>query len=147
MPLENFWVKLQAEYPKISSQSLRILVPFISTYLCETGFSSFMALNTQHQNRNILLWKLPWLNATMKQRVALRTLNTYYNKEEACADTATRPTHCVDQMLRASPKNLFTHPRNIIQILACLHFGFQLVLNCTMFDFKCQEFFTSVSVL
>ncbi|KRZ35599.1 Uncharacterized protein T4C_1026 [Trichinella pseudospiralis] len=87
MPLENFWVKLQAEYPKISSQSLRILVPFISSYLCETVFSSFMALNTQHQNRNILLWKLPWLNATMKQRVALRTLNTYYNKEEACADT------------------------------------------------------------
>ncbi|KRX93267.1 SCAN domain-containing protein 3 [Trichinella pseudospiralis] len=29
--------------------------------------------------RNILLWKLPWLNATMKQRVALRTLNTYYS--------------------------------------------------------------------
>ncbi|KRZ61862.1 Zinc finger BED domain-containing protein 5 [Trichinella nativa] len=51
MPLENFWVKLQAEYPKISSQSLRILVPFFSTYLCETGFSALMTLNTQHQNR------------------------------------------------------------------------------------------------
>ncbi|XP_003369152.1 zinc finger protein, partial [Trichinella spiralis] len=51
MPLENFWVKLQAEYPKISSQSLRILVPFSSTYLCETGFSALMTLNTQHQNR------------------------------------------------------------------------------------------------
>ncbi|XP_003368146.1 zinc finger protein [Trichinella spiralis] len=51
MPLENFWVKLQAEYPKISSQSLRILVPFSSTYLCETGFSALMTLNTQHRNR------------------------------------------------------------------------------------------------
>ncbi|KRX26755.1 Zinc finger BED domain-containing protein 5 [Trichinella nelsoni] len=51
MPLENFWMKLQAEYPKISSQSLRILVPFSSTYLCETGFSALMTLNTQHRNR------------------------------------------------------------------------------------------------
>ncbi|KRZ92366.1 SCAN domain-containing protein 3 [Trichinella sp. T8] len=51
MPLENFWVKLQVEYPKISSQSLRILVHFSSTYLCETGFSALMTLNTQHRNR------------------------------------------------------------------------------------------------
>ncbi|KRX68534.1 SCAN domain-containing protein 3 [Trichinella sp. T9] len=39
------------KYPKISSQSLRILVPFSSTYLCETGFSALMTLNTQHRNR------------------------------------------------------------------------------------------------
>ncbi|KRZ88554.1 Zinc finger BED domain-containing protein 5 [Trichinella sp. T8] len=77
MPLENFWVKLQAEYPKISSQSLRILVPFSLTYLCETGCSALMKLNTQHRSRNVLLWKLAWLDATMKQNIALRTLNTY----------------------------------------------------------------------
>ncbi|KRX89520.1 SCAN domain-containing protein 3 [Trichinella pseudospiralis] len=45
-PLENFWVKLQAEYTKISSQSLRILVPFFSTYLCDTGLSALRTLNT-----------------------------------------------------------------------------------------------------
>ncbi|KRX34618.1 SCAN domain-containing protein 3 [Trichinella murrelli] len=39
------------KYPKISSQSLRILVPFSSTYLCETEFSALMTLNTQHRNR------------------------------------------------------------------------------------------------
>ncbi|KRZ30794.1 SCAN domain-containing protein 3 [Trichinella pseudospiralis] len=38
MPLENFWVKLQAECYKISSQSLRILVPFSSKYLCEMEY-------------------------------------------------------------------------------------------------------------
>ncbi|KRX13163.1 hypothetical protein T07_4104 [Trichinella nelsoni] len=31
---------LQAEYPNISSQSLRVLVPFSTTHLSETGFSS-----------------------------------------------------------------------------------------------------------
>ncbi|KRY81626.1 Protein ZBED8 [Trichinella pseudospiralis] len=46
---ENFSVKLQAKYPKISSQSLCILVTFSSTYLCETGFSALMTLNTQHR--------------------------------------------------------------------------------------------------
>ncbi|KRX18517.1 Zinc finger BED domain-containing protein 5 [Trichinella nelsoni] len=46
--LESFWVKLQVEYPKISPQSLRILVPFASTYHCETGFS---ALHMQHRSR------------------------------------------------------------------------------------------------
>ncbi|KRY23998.1 Zinc finger BED domain-containing protein 5 [Trichinella patagoniensis] len=39
------------KYPKISSQSLRILVPFSSTYFCETEFSALMTLNTQHRNR------------------------------------------------------------------------------------------------
>ncbi|KRZ58427.1 Actin-1 -like protein [Trichinella nativa] len=77
MPLENFWVKLQAEYPKISSPSIRILVPFSSTYFCETEFSALMTFNTQHRNRNVLLWKLAWHDASMKQYVALRTLNTY----------------------------------------------------------------------
>ncbi|KRY92399.1 Zinc finger BED domain-containing protein 5 [Trichinella pseudospiralis] len=38
MPFENFWVKLQAECYKISSQSLRILVPFSSKYLCEMEY-------------------------------------------------------------------------------------------------------------
>ncbi|KRY25529.1 Zinc finger BED domain-containing protein 5, partial [Trichinella spiralis] len=38
-PLENFW------------GNLRILVPFSSTYLCETGFSAIMTLNMQHRNR------------------------------------------------------------------------------------------------
>ncbi|KRZ41426.1 SCAN domain-containing protein 3 [Trichinella pseudospiralis] len=51
MQLENFWVRLQTEYPKRSSRSLRILVPFSSTYLCKTGFSALMTLNTQHRNR------------------------------------------------------------------------------------------------
>ncbi|KRY74190.1 Protein ZBED8 [Trichinella pseudospiralis] len=46
---ENFSVKLQAKYPKISSQSLCILVTFSSTYLCETGLSALMTLNTQHR--------------------------------------------------------------------------------------------------
>ncbi|XP_003369501.1 hypothetical protein Tsp_04915 [Trichinella spiralis] len=34
MPLESLLVKLQAEYPNVISQVLRILVPFSSTYLC-----------------------------------------------------------------------------------------------------------------
>ncbi|KRZ61820.1 SCAN domain-containing protein 3 [Trichinella nativa] len=33
-------------------------------------------LHNRHPE-NVLLWKLAWLDATMKQNVALRTLNTY----------------------------------------------------------------------
>ncbi|KRX51672.1 hypothetical protein T09_11743, partial [Trichinella sp. T9] len=41
----------EVEYSKIISQILRILVPFSSTYLCETGFIGLMTLNMQHRNR------------------------------------------------------------------------------------------------
>ncbi|XP_068229745.1 zinc finger BED domain-containing protein 5-like [Palaemon carinicauda] len=49
--LETFWVKYLPVYPLISNQALRILTMFGSSYLCETAFSTFVAIKTKYRNR------------------------------------------------------------------------------------------------
>ncbi|XP_064119038.1 zinc finger BED domain-containing protein 5-like [Macrobrachium nipponense] len=49
--LETFWVKYLPVYPLISHQALRILTLFGSTYLCETAFSTLVAIETKYRNR------------------------------------------------------------------------------------------------
>ncbi|MBN3285953.1 ZBED5 protein, partial [Polyodon spathula] len=33
--LAEFWVKMRAEFPELSERTVKILVPFATTYLCE----------------------------------------------------------------------------------------------------------------
>ncbi|XP_064078498.1 zinc finger BED domain-containing protein 5-like [Macrobrachium nipponense] len=47
MDLETFWGKYLPVYPLISHQALRILTMFGSTYLCETAFSTLVAIKTK----------------------------------------------------------------------------------------------------
>ena len=42
-----FWSKLSGEYPILSSRGMRMLVPFPTTYMCETGFSAMVAIKTK----------------------------------------------------------------------------------------------------
>ena len=49
--LEEFWVKKQHCYPRIVIQTLNILVPFSSTYLCECGFSALLTIKSKARNR------------------------------------------------------------------------------------------------
>ena len=48
---DEFWVKMQHCYPRISIQALNILVPFLSTYLCECGFSALLTIKSEARNR------------------------------------------------------------------------------------------------
>ena len=36
----DFWLKRRAEYALISNKALHFLIPFSTSYLCETGFSA-----------------------------------------------------------------------------------------------------------
>ena len=47
----EFWVKMQHCYPRIGIQALNILVPFPSTYLCESGFSALLTIKSKARNR------------------------------------------------------------------------------------------------
>ena len=51
LSLRNFWVKMLPVYPKISKVTLLILIPFSSTYLCEAGVSSLLAIKIKQRNR------------------------------------------------------------------------------------------------
>ncbi|XP_064120657.1 zinc finger BED domain-containing protein 5-like [Macrobrachium nipponense] len=48
MDLEAFWVKYLPVYHLISHQALRILTKFGSTYLCESAFSTLVAIKTKY---------------------------------------------------------------------------------------------------
>ena len=47
--LSQFWVSMQLSYPKISRAALKIVVPFVSTYLCERGFSTLVQIKRKQE--------------------------------------------------------------------------------------------------
>ena len=49
--LAQFWCSLQESYPQVSKTALRVIVPFASTYLCESGFSTLVQLKTKARNK------------------------------------------------------------------------------------------------
>ncbi|XP_070584365.1 SCAN domain-containing protein 3-like [Erythrolamprus reginae] len=49
--LPTFWIKVQAEYPGIATKALKTLLPFPTSYLCETGFSAMTTAKTKLRSR------------------------------------------------------------------------------------------------
>lgn len=62
LPLDEFWIKMKAEYDNLSRKAIQILLHFSSTYLCESAFSSMTIIKTKQRNR---------LDAESSLRVAL----------------------------------------------------------------------------
>ena len=51
MSVPQFWCSLLLTYPLVSQIVIKALLPFPSTYLCETGFSSLLTVKTRNRNR------------------------------------------------------------------------------------------------
>lgn len=49
--LLDFWIKQHSEYPVLSDKAVRFLLPFVTTYLCEKGFSSLVVIKTKYRSR------------------------------------------------------------------------------------------------
>ncbi len=49
--LSNFWLKRRHEYPMISDKALKFLIPFSTSYLCETGFSAMLAIKNKYRTK------------------------------------------------------------------------------------------------
>ena len=47
----EFWCAMRHSYPNVVLLSLWVLVPFASTYLCESGFSTLLQIKTQARHR------------------------------------------------------------------------------------------------
>ena len=75
MPLDEFWIKIQNEYPNIGEKALVILLRFSTTYLCETAFSVLTNLKTRKRERLLVVEK--------EMQVAL--LNVRPDIERICA--------------------------------------------------------------
>ena len=42
---------MKDSYPKTTEKALHILILFVSTYLCESGFSSLLQIKSKQRNR------------------------------------------------------------------------------------------------
>ena len=51
MSVPQFWCSMLLTYPLVSRIAIKALLPFPSTYLCETGFSSLLTIKTRNRNR------------------------------------------------------------------------------------------------
>ena len=49
--LSQFWSSMLTSYPKLSTEALGVIVPFASTYLCESGFSPLMHIKSKARNQ------------------------------------------------------------------------------------------------
>ena len=49
--LPKFWCSMLRTYPLVAQIAIKAILPFPSTYLCETGFSSLVAIKTKNRNR------------------------------------------------------------------------------------------------
>uniref|UniRef100_K7FYF8 DUF4371 domain-containing protein n=1 Tax=Pelodiscus sinensis TaxID=13735 RepID=K7FYF8_PELSI len=48
--IEKFWASVTGSYPNLLTHAIRFLLPFASTYMCETGFSCLLHVKTQTQD-------------------------------------------------------------------------------------------------
>ena len=46
-PLLDFWIGLRSEYPALANPAVKTLMPFATTYLCESGFSALISMKTK----------------------------------------------------------------------------------------------------
>jgi hypothetical protein len=48
---DTFWICIKSEYLELSKQAISILLPFASTYLCETAFSTLEIIINKYRFR------------------------------------------------------------------------------------------------
>lgn len=49
--LDTFWLKRKTEYPELTNEALKCLIPFATSYLCELTFSSMAQIKSKLRNR------------------------------------------------------------------------------------------------
>ncbi|KAL6476274.1 hypothetical protein MHYP_G00147730 [Metynnis hypsauchen] len=78
--LSEFWLSVEREYPLLGQKDMGILIPFATSYLCETGFSAVAALKTKYRSQ---------LNIEQELRVAVSCFKPRF--EKLCA---AKRAHC-----------------------------------------------------
>jgi len=47
----KFWRSLSQDYPRLVKRAMVALIPFVTSYFCESGFSALLAIKTKPRNR------------------------------------------------------------------------------------------------
>jgi hypothetical protein len=49
--LTQFWLSVQQMCPTLSTEALKVLLPFSSSYICEVGVSAMVGMKTKFRNK------------------------------------------------------------------------------------------------
>ncbi|CAM1331733.1 Uncharacterised protein r2_g4062 [Pycnogonum litorale] len=80
MSVNEFWPTMSASYPKVAKVALRKLIPFVTTYLCESGFSALLAIKSKARNRLMVEDDLRCALSKTKPRIELLCQNEQQQK-------------------------------------------------------------------
>ncbi|XP_060774418.1 SCAN domain-containing protein 3-like [Neoarius graeffei] len=78
----EFWPSLAFEYPELTAHAMQILLPFPTTYLCESSFSTLTAMKTKYRAR---------LHVESDLRVCLSSITPRLDK--LCSERQAHPSH------------------------------------------------------
>ena len=72
--LSNFWLEIKSEFPILSNLAVDVLLPFVSTYLCESAFS--VMTDVKYSKRNCIedlksLMRPPLTNIEPRYKVVM----------------------------------------------------------------------------
>ena len=81
-PLHQLWLQMTEEYKSLSSKAALVFLPFVTSYLCETGFSALAALKSKYRAR---------LAVEKELRVAVSSLTPRF--EKLCASKQSHVSH------------------------------------------------------
>ena len=122
--LSQFWVAIKDSYPKTTEKALCILIPFVSTYLCESGFSSLLQIKSKQM---IYRHKMIYIHNRLDVENDLR-----------CALSQTDPR--IRMLSDSSNKKVNYRINSIVQINASLNLCVSLFrpvvtrIVCTLFE-------------
>ena len=68
MVLLQFWCAMRESYPQVSEVGFQILLPFAATYLCESGFSALVHINTKARIEGKLKMIWDWFYRTLNHK-------------------------------------------------------------------------------
>ena len=77
-----FWITARFKFPLVSCKALRILIPFVTSYLCEAGFSSVAVIKSKYRNK---------IDIQREMRVAISNIEPRFNK--ACMKQQAQCSH------------------------------------------------------
>ena len=81
--LADFWLRRRETHPLLSNQALKFIMTFVTSYLCEQGFSSMLYVNNNYTS------KLKDLD----NRLRLKLTNIEPDFEKLCSSIQSQPSH------------------------------------------------------